>query len=377
MTLLSPDVEANIVTDKPRLHALVIGVADYPHLMNGSGALAGDPLGLGQVTTPQYTALRIIKWLREEYAFKNKPLGSIEAVLSPAQVLPDANGAPVNVERATFSGIDAAFKRWVKRCSAHPDNTAFFYFCGHGLEKGEQFILPENFKDPAELDDWRNCINFDATRVGMKACKAQTQLFFVDACRETPFGMLTDIDVSGQKLINSKLGDAVKCSATYYATAEGKQAYGPQNDVTYFGQAVIHCLNGLASGYMDGKWTVDTYSLSKSLGQVMHHYAEKYREPLDCNPNVSGLGVINEPGKARVIARIKCSNDAATAAAEIEMRRNGVSHKAGVNDKKPLIQEVEPGDWEIIVTFPGGGFAAPTPFSRTLMPALFEGVEVP
>src|SRR5678815_4803298 len=56
MTLLSPDVEANIVTDKPRLHALVIGVADYPHLMNGSGALAGDPLGLGQVTTPQYTA---------------------------------------------------------------------------------------------------------------------------------------------------------------------------------------------------------------------------------------------------------------------------------------------------------------------------------
>jgi hypothetical protein len=38
---------------------------------------------------------------------------------------------------------------------------------------------------------------------------------------------------------------------------------------------------------------------------------------------------------------------------------------------------VEPGDWEIIVKFPGGQFASPAPLSRTLLPALFEGVDVP
>jgi hypothetical protein len=109
----------------------------------------------------------------------------------------------------------------------------------------------------------------------------------------------------------------------------------------------------------------------------MRHYAEIYSEPLDCNPNVVGLGKIHEPPRGMVIARIKCSTAEATAAAAFEMRRLGVSHKAGVKDKKPLIKEVEPGDWEILVTFPEGQFQAPPPMNLTLSPALFEGVEFP
>jgi len=377
MTLLYPALEAEVEVGQPRLHALIIGVADYPHLMGGGGVLAADPLGLGQVTTPRHTALEIVRWLTQDFRNAAKPLGSVELVLSPNQAVPNSAGVATPVETATFDQIEAAFKRWTDRCSSNRDNLAFFYFCGHGLAKDDQFILPEDFKNPAFLDGWRNCINFDATRVGMRSCKAQTQIFFVDACRETPFGMLTDVDVEGRKLISSKVGDSVKCSATYYATTEGKQAFGPANGVTYFGQAVVHCFKGLASSNTAGKWTVDTYSLARSLGEVMRHYAEVYSQPLDCNPNVAGRGLIHEPGQARVIARIKCTTDAATAAAEIEMRRLGVSHKAGVNDPKPLIEEVEPGDWQIIVTFPGGEFPAPLPINTTLSPALFEGVEVP
>jgi hypothetical protein len=78
-----------------------------------------------------------------------------------------------------------------------------------------------------------------------------------------------------------------------------------------------------------------------------------------------------------VIARIKCSTDEATAAADIQMVRNGVKHRAGVHDPKPLIKEVEPGDWQIIVTFPAGEFEAPPPMNLPLSPALFEGVEFP
>jgi hypothetical protein len=376
MTLLFPNTPAEVV-DQPRLHAIVIGVADYPHLNGGAGPPAADPLNLGQVTTPRYTALEIVRWLMEDYHNAGKPLGSVELVLSPSEPVKNSAGVPTPVETATFDHIDQAFKRWVKRCSANQDNIAFFYFCGHGLAKDEQFILPENFKDPAELDTWRNCINFDTTRVGMRSCKAQTQVFFVDACRETPFGMLTEVDVEGRKLISSAVGDFVKCSATYYATTEGKQAFGPEKEVTYFGRAVVHCFKGVAASNSGGKWVVDTYSLAKSLGEVMRHYAEIYSEPLDCNPNVVGLGKIHEPPRGMVIARIKCSTAEATAAAAFEMRRLGVSHKAGVKDKKPLIKEVEPGDWEILVTFPEGQFQAPPPMNLTLSPALFEGVEFP
>lgn len=377
MTLLFPDTDANIV-DQPRLHAIVIGVANYPHLNGGAGPPAADPLNLGQVTTPRYTALEIVRWLREDYSNKEKPLGSVELVLSPSEPVSNSAGAPTDVETATFQHIDEAFSRWAARCSTNKDNIAFFYFCGHGLATDEQFILPEDFKNPAILDTWRNCINFDTTRVGMRSCKAQTQLFFVDACRETPFGMLTDVDVDGRKLISATVSDSVKCSATYYATTEGKQAFGPENEVTYFGRAVVHCFKGLAaSNKGGGKWVVDTHSLAKSLGEVMRHYGEIYSEPLDCNPNVAGLGKIHEPPKGLVIARIKCSTDEATAAADIEMVRNGIKHRAGVHDPKPLIKEVEPGDWQIIVTFPAGQFQAPPPMTMPLSPAIFEGVEFP
>lgn len=378
MSLLLPGTEAAIVTDQPRLHALVIGVADYPHLLGGDPQKpAQDALNLGQITTPRHTALAIAKWLMSDYKNPTKPLGSLELVLSPSEKVANGAGAPVQVEAATFDNIERAFNAWVKRCSAHPDNVAFFYFCGHGLHKDEQFLLPEDFGNPVVANKWRNCINFDATRVGMRSCRAQTQLFFVDACRETPFGMLDQVNVQGQVLASAKVGDNVKCSAAYYATTPGKQAFGPDDDITYFGRAVKKCLDGLASVSSMNKWVVTTYSLAKSLGEVMEHYADVYGEPLDCNPDVSGQGIVNVPGVASVIASIGCTSQQANNAAEIELRKNGVSHKAAVHDAKPLIKEVEPGDWEVLVTFPGGGYPALPPIKCVLMPAVFEGVDAP
>jgi hypothetical protein len=125
------------------------------------------------------------------------------------------------------------------------------------------------------------------------------------------------------------------------------------------------------------KWVVTTYSMAKSLGEVMEHYADKYGEPLDCNPDVSGKGIVNVPGVACVIASIGCSSKAANNAAEIELRKNGVSHKVALHEAKPLVKEVEPGDWEVLVTFPGGGYPAQPPIKCVLMPAVFEGVDVP
>jgi hypothetical protein len=377
MSLIFPEVEAGIVKDQPRLHALVIGVADYPHLLDGSGALARDPLNLGQITTSRHTALRVAEWLMTNYKNPAKPLGSVELLLSPSEEVRNSVGAPVRVEPGTQSNIEQAFKRWRERCSANAENTAFFYFCGHGLQKDEQFLLPQDFGDPNEGSLWRNCINFDATRVGMRSCKAQTQVFFVDACRETPFGVLDKLNVQGQILCDAQFGDKVKCSAAYYATTQGKQAFGPGDGITYFCRAVLKCLDGLASVSSMNKWVVTTYSLAKSLGEVMEHYAEKYNEPLDCNPDVSGQGIVNVPGVGSVIASIQCSSNEANNAAEIELRKNGVSHKVALSEAKPLIREVEPGDWEVEVTFPGGGYPAQPPIRCVLMPAVFEGVDVP
>src|SRR5687767_13185836 len=114
MALLCPNSPDAVVTDQPRTHALVIGVARYPHLGGGDGALARDPLGLGQVTTPEFTARAVAKWLTEEYANPGSPLGSVELLLSSLQ--PQAGD-----EAATMDACEAAVNRWQVRCSGNPE----------------------------------------------------------------------------------------------------------------------------------------------------------------------------------------------------------------------------------------------------------------
>ncbi|MGB7990635.1 MAG: caspase family protein [Candidatus Methylophosphatis roskildensis] len=356
----------------------MIGVGDYPHLNGGIGPPAADPLGLSQITTPRFTAPAIAKWLLGEYQNPACPLGSVEVLLSPAAQIALPGGGQANTQRATMGNVKQSFAAWQARCSKQADNIAFFYFCGHGLHKGEQFLLPEDFANPALPKRWENCIDFDGMRIGMRKCAAQTQLFLVDACRETPFGMLTQLAIQGDPLIDgADISDTVRCSAAYYATAQGQQAYGPADGITYFGQAALSCLNGVASLNKLGKWVVDSYSLGNALGQVMAQMARRHRLALTCNPDVTGMARIHVAKAPRVVVSVECTSDAANVVADIVLRSGAVQFHSGLGQPKPMVEEVDAGNWDVEVRFPGGQFPAPPPFSYSLMPPVFEGVPVP
>lgn len=378
MSLIYPSKAADVELAQPRLHAFVIGVANYPHMKGGAGAPALTPLGLGQVTTPLWTSLAIVNWLMTDYTHPDKSLGSIEFVASagPADVV-ELNKAYAGVEPATMVNIVDAFERWQKRCASNPDNIAFFYFCGHGLQKAEQYLLAEDFGDPAVANAWKNSINFSATQVGMRACAAQTQFYFVDACRELPFALLNAISANGQTLMSASVGDSVNCSAVYYAAAKGAKAHGPRGGVSYFGQAVIGCLEGLAGISHRGRWIVTAASLSKSIPEVIEHYKKLYKLHLTCNSDVTGLETINVPGVGHVIALIDCTTAAASTHAVIKMTRKNIVYLSGLADPKPLVQIVEPGDWEVTVTFPSGAYPDHGPETCVLSPATFVGVNTP
>jgi len=374
MSLIWPATEAEVVTNASRLHAFVIAVADYPHLNGGSGPPALEPLGLTQVTTPRFTGLAIADWLLTRYQNPLCPLGSVEMLLSPNQLVPSPNG-PVPATSATMANIETAFSLWKRRCGTDAGNIAWFYFCGHGVSKDAQYLLPENYGDPGVFQ-WRNSIDFDGLRVGMRSCAAQTQLFFVDACRETPFALLTQLNVQGNPLTSASFADSVSCSAAYYATTPGRQAYGPDNEVTYFGRALLSCLNGVAAIKKGPKWVVDTYSLGNALGQTMAQLARRHRQPLSCNPDPSGMGRINEVQGPRVIAAVSCTSEIADTVADILISQGATTLHSPPGQPKPIVEEVEAGDWTIQVSFPGNQFASAA-VVRTFMPPVFEGVEVP
>lgn len=378
MTLYAPATERDIPHGTPSLHAFIIGVAHYPHLPGGGGSQARNPLQLTQVTTPQYTAAAVAEWFARSYHNPQVPLGSIELLISPAKNSPRTATQKVPVtEPATMAQIKKSFKAWKARAQGHRDNIAIFYFCGHGVLKVNHFLLPSDFGDPVEPNAWENCIDFDAMRVGMRSCEAQTQLFFVDACRETPPDLLTEIP-KGQQLISSDESDDVRAFAVYNAAAEKHQAFGPADGPTYFSQAVLAALRIGAEGRGGHSYVVDTFSLGNAIGKVMKAYARRYNEKLTCNPSPSGeIADIHHTHNASVLAVIGCNSYPANKAAEIVLTNETNEVRSAVGEAKPMYEIVEAGEWNIEVRFPNGQFPDQRLASQQLRPLIFEGVNVP
>lgn len=377
MSLVWPANEASLGLGEPRLHAFIIAVGDYPHLLGGTGALASDPFGLKQVTTPRFTGPKIAEWLMGKFVNSGRPLGSIEMLSSPGGTIDTPTG-PASTEPATMKNIETSFKAWLERCNSHPQNAAFFYFCGHGIWKNAQYLLPEDFGNPAVADAWDNCVDFDGFRNGMRKCSARTQLFFVDACRDTPFGVLAQMNPRGKPLISATYTDPpVPCSATYYAATDGLEAHGPNDGPTYFSQALLCCFNGVGAISKSGKWIVDTYSLASGLGQAMTQYARQTKLPLACHPAPQGMALIHEVSTPRVIVAVECTSSAASDVADIKIANGATVLHSAPGQPKPIVADVDAGDWTVTVSFPGGQFSTPAPERYKFMPPVFEGVAVP
>ncbi len=302
----------------------MIGVGDYPHLMGGAAHPAVTNFGLQQLTTTRLTAIRVAEWLAADHRHPASPLGSIELSLSPAEQLTRADNSQVAIEVSTKNNIKQAFDRWWARCHALAGNIAFFYFAGHGISTASQYLLASDFGKPTVPDLWAHCIDFDGMRVGMRANAANTQLFFVDACREKPIDALVQQNPHGDPLCSSSIFDQVAASAAYYAAADGRQAYGPATDITFFSTAVLEALAGAGALRKNGTWVVDTFSLGYAIAEIVASLATEHTQPLTCNPDPDGAAAaVHFPPAAIVRVTIGCHTDQANKEVEIRLQRAG------------------------------------------------------
>ena len=68
-----------------------------------------------------------------------------------------------------------------------------------------QFLLAADFGNPANPDFWENCIDFSGMRSGMHKNAADTQLFFIDACRERLIDALIQLNPHGKPLCSGEV----------------------------------------------------------------------------------------------------------------------------------------------------------------------------
>jgi len=389
MTLVYPATSAALATDsakaQPRTHVLAIGVGSYPHLKDAAPADRSDKLGnlpdlLGSLTSPPVAAQRFVDWFLEKAGRNpNAPLGSVELLVSAAK----AASSATSIERPVMANIRAAFNRWFKRCNENERNVAVFYFCGHGLWKGQTYLLPEDFGSDA-ANPWSDAIDLEGTVLGMASCKAFGQWYVIDACRQSGVTLEQSIDIRARTLADASSRDLNPRSASVInATAPGNPAFGEEDGMARFTQLLLETLDGAGAARRDGPhgqaWVVDSESVAAAVRKLME-VANRTLSPAERqevspgSPYATAPVVLNVLGKTPpppVPIEIGCEPDEARQAARLMIDGTGGCFEHGPSNDA-WSDQVPAGWYTVSAKFEGTTYAAEPLADQMLMPPLYE-----
>jgi len=74
---------------------------------------------------------------------------------------------------------------------------------------------------------------------------------------------------------------------------------------------------------------------------------------------------------------LECLTEDANDAADIVLANGVQTFHSPPGQRKPLVEEVEAGTWNVTVTFPGGSYPSQGPASFPFTPPVFDELEVP
>ncbi len=285
---------------EPGTHALVIGVSYYPHITDGDDPTPeGESFELEQLSTAARSASEFAAWLLNEYHNPKAPLRSLRVLLSPAPgeqlnaaihaLLPPAYAATRSAVEQDLVGFRAA-------CDSHLDNVAIVYVAGHGVQmtKHGSVLLLQDFAKPGQLARLQGAIDMAAVHAGMNhPGTAQTQFWFVDACRQKPAIARRFETLTGALALDEPNGNA-KASPLFLAATTGSLAYGRLGGESLFNEALMWALRqaGAAEGpgIDDQYWRVTVTKLIKVLPDRVKAMAAAHGE----NQSVDVAGKVHE-----------------------------------------------------------------------------------
>ncbi|QRN83179.1 caspase family protein [Chloroflexota bacterium] len=235
---------------QPGTHALVIGVSEYLHLVDGKDPTpTGISFGMEQLSAAARSASEFAAWLLNEYQCDHAPLRSLRVLLSPAdgeEINPDiAALLPVD-SSATTNNVRIDLGEFRHACDASVDNIAIVYIAGHGVQitKTGAIVLLSDFGDTHFLSQLEGAIDMAGVHAGMNHPNtAKTQFWFVDACRQQPAIAKKFETLSGAITLDEPIG-ATETSPLFLAAGTGTQAYARVGGVTLFNEALLWALRG-------------------------------------------------------------------------------------------------------------------------------------
>jgi hypothetical protein len=271
----------------PATHALIIGVGQYAHLKDGGGRFSDAyNNGMEQLSSPPVSAREFANWLIKSY---NPPkcepavrkLGSIAMLVSDkdSQIYSLPSGGTINLERASSFNVLEAISGWDERANNLDDNMTMLFFCGHGaMEESDTALLLEDFAAD-DRDPMAGALDFSALLRGMHKCKAQRQVYFIDACRKSIRATRDEESMGKIFRPGNRHGIPGKKTllAVYYSTLAWESAYCQENEVSQFTGALLKAFSSAAGNYEgDGKWRIYTGTLKSGTDALLRREAEKH-----------------------------------------------------------------------------------------------------
>lgn len=253
----------------PQMHALVVGVGDYPYCRGAESPRPSEGVGAtmgelySQLLSTPASARMVADWLVEHQADDTvAPLGSVDLLVS-ARRTTTLNGT--EVKRADHDNVRTSMLSWLERCNEHPQNVALFFFTGHGYAlETDQLLLLDDFATPGKPAFDGAFPLRDTHAAVLSACTARTICFFVDACRTATAENLLSTPPRGRALLDAPPGlPAVRDAPLILSTSAGASAYGDPEGVTRFTSALLGALSGQAAERRgpDGDWVITTHLL--------------------------------------------------------------------------------------------------------------------
>jgi caspase domain-containing protein len=353
VTAAEAALKQKAASGQARTHALVAGVGRY------------DSPGIPALTTSVFGAWAFVEWLLTRFQHLDRPLGSVELLLSPSTDLGDwqpspeaaarlglAGGAAAEtlpVEPATFAGIQEAFERLLKRAGTRQENAAFFYFSGHGLWKSSTLLLPEDAQLATSTQPFARLIDIQQTEQNMFNVPPSVQCFFIDACQEITSALIQNLDSApGDPLVGSVNAREIprRDAWLFLGSYTGRRAYGPEDQAPFFTQELLACLErrGAAGLVETDTWSVTTNSLRAALEAAAQwrREAEKRDIVFSFDPGQGNFTaeLCQILGRPEVFVKVLCLPPEAMSLAKLYVESGGT---------RRLRPTALPGEWYTVV----------------------------
>lgn len=282
------------IGDGPGVHAFVVGISDYTHLPGEADPPRPASFNLRKLNSPANSAYAFYQWLQgtpNEPRRLRLPLATCHLLLAPSAGELAACPEMGNFSGATVADFIRELRVWRRLCAEKPNAQAIFYFCGHGVQTHDRdaVLLMQDFADPHSIPE-NGCIRFSNIFEGMAPHHipngedytniAREQIYFVDACRESPDGLAGLRAFPGVSAFSAPLAGADERDApVFFSTTPGEQAFGQRGKASIFTAALLDALRLACDGVVEGpegeqQWPVRVRFLHRVLKHLLSRRIE-------------------------------------------------------------------------------------------------------